>query len=484
MSSRRPKPRPARAGPKVFISYRRRFDRATARFLRRDLTEAFGDEAVFRDVDDIAPGDVFPRRIADAVNECDTLLVLISPGWLETIPGLQDPGDFVRIELATALARGDVKVIPLLLDGARMPSQQELPAEVGELALRQARELSDARWDDDIRHLIADISPPRPRPLRKKLSAAARLLYATWPGRAVLAALLVAAVLPFIYPFLFPAPPPDPERPWVYRVEFDPLAGCDVKNSCFWVDTALGGGVRTGTLKGGNMIGGAVALYDTDGNDAANLGITDLKTLAAQVADDHELRFSFRLTRPIPAATGLSFSVSKTVHRGDGEGPSNLVSEKFGYSSPYTQPTPERLGGLSLSGCFDELMPRGRRAAVEYGDPEYRVIVRPEQSPTEAAGVALTTEHEGYLGGIVFRFVPSGKDEAGNDTGFFRIERVIDFDCRPITKYENLTPGRKKDTLANYDYIRVTLRETRYDLRLAYRPDKTIAVRFADRPDY
>src|SRR5688500_10965385 len=71
--------------PRLFISYRRRFDHGSARLLKERLTEAFGEGAVFRDVDDIAPGDDFPETIRVAVETCDAFLPLISPGWLGVI---------------------------------------------------------------------------------------------------------------------------------------------------------------------------------------------------------------------------------------------------------------------------------------------------------------------------------------------------------------------------------------------------------------
>src|SRR5215208_6491161 len=71
--------------PKLFISYRRRFDSPSARLLKEALTEAFGEGAVFRDVDDIAPGDAFPESIRKAVESCDAFLPLISPGWVEVL---------------------------------------------------------------------------------------------------------------------------------------------------------------------------------------------------------------------------------------------------------------------------------------------------------------------------------------------------------------------------------------------------------------
>jgi hypothetical protein len=89
------------------------------------------------------------------------VLVVIGPDWLTTTdaqgrPRLQDAHDFVRVEIATALQRG-TPVVPVLVCGARMPSQRELPEDIAALARRQAHELSDSRWDYDIGVLIATL---------------------------------------------------------------------------------------------------------------------------------------------------------------------------------------------------------------------------------------------------------------------------------------------------------------------------------------
>src|ERR1051326_6731487 len=181
-----------RPGPKVFISYRRRFDQGFARLLKLELTKAFGDESVFRDVEDIAPGEVFPQKIEQAGKYCSqplshAYLALISPGGVETVASLQNSDDFVRLEIAAALGAG-VRVIPVLIGGAQMPLKEDLPEDVRALTLRQAEELSDSRWDDDVRHLIEAIrkpfaQPPTP-PFYDKLSAAARSLFAPPRGLA------------------------------------------------------------------------------------------------------------------------------------------------------------------------------------------------------------------------------------------------------------------------------------------------------------
>ncbi len=133
---------------KIFISYRRDDSAGYAGRLFDFLAARFGSENVFMDIDTIEPGDDFRKVIANAVQTCDVVLVMIGRQWL-TIPGpdgqrrLDDPGDWVRVEVATALANPNVRVIPVLVRGASMPGEHELPGELRELAWRNALELSD-----------------------------------------------------------------------------------------------------------------------------------------------------------------------------------------------------------------------------------------------------------------------------------------------------------------------------------------------------
>jgi hypothetical protein len=172
---------PPLATPKVFIGYRRRSDLAYARLLRQDLVKEFGAEAVFRDVERIGGGEKFLPKIYAALGTCNTFLALISPGWLEEAGRLHDPADFVRMEIAAALASG-VRVLPVLLNGAQMPSKKELPADIKELTAYQAEELRDTRWEDDVRNLIKVIRAPFPAPPpdRDKLRDAALRFANAW----------------------------------------------------------------------------------------------------------------------------------------------------------------------------------------------------------------------------------------------------------------------------------------------------------------
>ena len=188
--------------PRLFISYRRRTDSASARLLKDELTRAFGEGAAFRDVDDIEAGETFPETIREALEDCDVFLLLVSPGWVESVPSLRDPDDFVRREVAAALARR-VPLIPVLLGDARMPKADELPEEIRDLAFRQAIELSDDRWDYDVARLFkfvrARAAPPEPATFFGRAAAASRRLLKTWPGRVTVAAAGVAAVVLAFY---------------------------------------------------------------------------------------------------------------------------------------------------------------------------------------------------------------------------------------------------------------------------------------------
>ena len=145
--------------PNVFISYRREETAGHAGRLYDAMVARFGESSVFMDIA-LEAGVDFVDRITQAVGDCDVLLVIIGPRWAtltngEPQPRLMDPEDFVRLEVATALGRSDVTVIPLLVAGARMPDPDELPADLRTLARRNAFELSDQRWRYDVDRLTS-----------------------------------------------------------------------------------------------------------------------------------------------------------------------------------------------------------------------------------------------------------------------------------------------------------------------------------------
>jgi hypothetical protein len=148
--------------PQIFVSYRRRGEGAGyAGRLADKLVEHFGSKKCFRDVDDIESGIDFAKAINEAVGACEVLIAVIGPDWItqtdkEGRRRLDNPQDFVRLEIAAALDR-NIRVIPVLVGEARMPKAEELPKVLEGLAGRQAHELSDTRWEYDIGKLVSAI---------------------------------------------------------------------------------------------------------------------------------------------------------------------------------------------------------------------------------------------------------------------------------------------------------------------------------------
>jgi hypothetical protein len=140
----------------IFISYRRDDSSGHTGRLFDALSNRFGSESVFRDIEDLEPGIDFVEALDKALDKCDVLLLIIGRSW-STIEGprgrrLDQPEDFVRMEVAKALER-NVRLVPVLVDGATMPGAEELPENLRLLARRNAIELSDTRWDYDIGRL-------------------------------------------------------------------------------------------------------------------------------------------------------------------------------------------------------------------------------------------------------------------------------------------------------------------------------------------
>lgn len=151
---------PPRRFSGIFISYRREDSAGHTGRLYDRLAAHFGDEQVFMDIDQIEPGEDFVQIIEEAVGSCDVLLAVIGRRWLtagdDNARRLDNPNDFVRLEIAAALRR-DIRVIPVLVQGAVMPRQDELPDDLSALARRHALELSDLRWKHDINQLVSAV---------------------------------------------------------------------------------------------------------------------------------------------------------------------------------------------------------------------------------------------------------------------------------------------------------------------------------------
>lgn len=155
--------KPIEVAPRIFISYRREDSIAVTGRLYDRLTEAFGDSYIFKDVDKIPVGANFKTILENEVAACDVLLAVIGDRWSEVADTggrrrLDNPDDFVRIEIEAALQRQDILVIPVLVNNASMPGIESLPDSLHELAFRNAAILrNDPDFNRDSQRLISQI---------------------------------------------------------------------------------------------------------------------------------------------------------------------------------------------------------------------------------------------------------------------------------------------------------------------------------------
>ncbi|MGH9280678.1 MAG: TIR domain-containing protein [Acidimicrobiales bacterium] len=138
----------------IFISYRRDDASGYAGRLHDSLEEHFGPGRLFRDIDSLTPGAEYRSVIDERLESCRAVLALIGPRWLTAADSmgrrrLDDPNDVLRLELVQAVNRS-VLVIPVLIDGADMPAEADLPLGLRPLAGRNAMELTDSHWDADV----------------------------------------------------------------------------------------------------------------------------------------------------------------------------------------------------------------------------------------------------------------------------------------------------------------------------------------------
>lgn len=157
--------------PKIFISYRQDDSKWPADRICQIIRSRLPRTDVFIDVDDIPLGVDFAEHIDARVAQCDVMLVLIGPDWLGASSGnnrrIDHVDDFVRREVSSAIKQG-VRVVPVLLDGASMPMDLELPDEIKALSRRNGIEIRRRSFDPDLERLLTGIgvppAPPTPKP--------------------------------------------------------------------------------------------------------------------------------------------------------------------------------------------------------------------------------------------------------------------------------------------------------------------------------
>jgi hypothetical protein len=142
----------------VFINYRRDDTAGEARGLFSELEAILGKGSVFMDVDTIALGRDFRQVLRERLESCDLMLALVGRNWVDAKNSsgqrrLEDPGDYVRLEIEAALKR-NIPVTPVLVQGAQMPTVAQLPNEIEAFAYRNGFELSHNRWNSDVQEMI------------------------------------------------------------------------------------------------------------------------------------------------------------------------------------------------------------------------------------------------------------------------------------------------------------------------------------------
>lgn len=149
------------APPMIFLSYRRDDSAGHVGRLYDSLSAKFGSQRIFVDIDHISPGQDFVQVVDDAVARCAVLLVVMGKRWAGTgrigKRRIDNPGDFVHLEVAGGLKRSGLRLIPVLVGGATMLGPAELPDDLKELARRNAFDLSDTRWKEDVARLTGEL---------------------------------------------------------------------------------------------------------------------------------------------------------------------------------------------------------------------------------------------------------------------------------------------------------------------------------------
>jgi len=173
----------------LFVSYRRSDSKSFAHRLYDRLRRRYG-KSVFMDVSDIDPGEDFPKIIESRLSTCRVLVVVIGNTWLSCTDSkgarrLDASDDYVRLEVAKGLAANDVRVIPVLVNGATMPAAADLPEDLRALVTRNAIAIDDDRFDTDVATLLDAVDTLVPRRSRLPLLGGAVLMATAMLGAGV-----------------------------------------------------------------------------------------------------------------------------------------------------------------------------------------------------------------------------------------------------------------------------------------------------------
>jgi TIR domain len=190
----------------AFISYRREDSAGYAGRLHESLERRLGEGEVFRDADTLEPGQDFVDAIAARMRDCKVCLVLIGREWLHLTDGLgrrrlEQENDYVRLEIASALTHPNLLVIPVLVEGVSMPTDDQLPPSIRALSRRHAASLRDETWDSDVDRLVGALRKSIGRREQPAASAAGVSFSRAFhpPRRMAIGVLLAVALLTAIF---------------------------------------------------------------------------------------------------------------------------------------------------------------------------------------------------------------------------------------------------------------------------------------------
>jgi hypothetical protein len=140
----------------VFINYRREDSEGDTRAIYNRLAEETDASNLFLDVEAIDAGENWRVRIDNMLQKVNAVVVVIGPRWLDLLNARSTAGAFdsVRVEIAASLKRSDVQVIPVLVNGARLPAQGALPEEIKGLTDLNAIEVRGSAWTSDVERLV------------------------------------------------------------------------------------------------------------------------------------------------------------------------------------------------------------------------------------------------------------------------------------------------------------------------------------------
>jgi hypothetical protein len=289
--------------------------------------QTYGRKNVFFDNDDIAHGQDFVKVLESKVAECDVLLAIIGPAWLNASDEqgrrrLDDPEDFVAIEIGSALARDKTAVIPVLVDGAKMPAASELPTALKPLARRNAIELRNTQFTADVERLVQSLTPmmggAKGSPWGKIAAAVTGLTllgaggWAAWP---MMQGMLQPAAISVQAPVSIQAQ--------ATPASATPAVAPDVKASIARLSDALraANGRVAVKLRGGNTVKlGNQIVFEATSTVPGKLILIDINAAGevvqifpnSFVASDQASRIAKDITLPIPGP-GYGFSGFKAV---------------------------------------------------------------------------------------------------------------------------------------------------------------------------